>query len=345
MWPEKDGANDEGSVTVHRTNRHWGRRLLHGLLLAFLVLTLGAAISGWKTAHQLPDPPEKQLAVRLYLSETDRLVSLPLEAYVRGVVAAEMPADFPPAALQAQAIAARTYAIWRLEHPSHPLPEGAQLTDRPEDGQAYLTDEALRKRWGGSYEQWSSRIDHAVQATQGQILVYEGAPAYALYFSNGGGQTEQSDILFGKTYPYLRSVASYDADQPGGRSTADFTPQQLRQRLNDPTLPDDVGRILATSQVIARSSAGTVEQVRIGGRQYTGVQIRQRLGLASADFTFGQVGESVRFYVTGHGHRVGLSQWGARVMAEKGASCQEILAHFYIGCSIAPFSSITLSKF
>ncbi|MBE3556470.1 MAG: stage II sporulation protein D [Firmicutes bacterium] len=328
-----------------RTNQHWDRRLLHGLLLAFLVLTLGAAISGWKTIHRLPTSPEEQMSVRLYLSETNRLVTLPLEAYVRGVVAAEMPADFPPAALQAQAIAARTYAIWRLQHPSHPLPYGAQLTDRPEEGQAYLTDEALRKHWGNSYDQWSSRIDQAVRATQGQILVYEGAPAYALYFSNGGGQTEQSDILFGKAYPYLRSVPSYDADQPGGHSTVDFTPQQLRQRLEDPTLPDDVRGILATSQVITRSPAGTVEQVRIGGRQYTGVQVRQRLGLSSADFTFGQAGERLRFYVIGHGHRVGLSQWGAKVMAEKGASCREILSHFYIGCTLAPLSSITFSKF
>src|SRR5690606_23147314 len=152
-------------------------------------------------------------------NEEDRLVLVPLETYVRGVVAAETPPTFPLEALKAEAVVARPYAVRRMRvfggagcdrHPA------ADVCTDPGVHQAYAGDEELRRRWGSlRYPAYRQRVEQAVEATRGLILMYDGRPIDAVYHSTSGGRTEAAEHVWGEAVPYLASVPSpYEERSP-----------------------------------------------------------------------------------------------------------------------------------
>lgn len=313
-----------------------------GLLLPRVVLSAGLLLlpSGVPAQTQ---PSDTQAETTLPAPETLPSVSIPvyipvltgkadvavmeLENYVVGVVLAEMPASFELEALKAQAVVARTYALRRIEQGDR-HPDGAVCSD---SGccQAYISvsDYLLRRGTSADVE----KIQQAVWETAGLVLTYEGQVAEATYFSCSGGRTEDALEVWGADYPYLQAV-----DSPGEenavtyRVSVFFSPEEFTRAL---------GRTLSGSPEswlgkTTYTQGGGVKTMNIGGRSYTGTEVRKLLGLNSTRFTMTAAAQGITVETSGRGHRVGMSQYGADAMAASGSNYRQILSYYYPGTGI-----------
>ena len=145
--------------------------------------------------------------VRLLHTETGEVEELPLDIYLYGVVSSEMPVAFEMEALKAQAIVARTYTIYQMMHQQKHAEQGADICDSALCCQAWISKENRMARWEETEqeENWI-KIENAVNATIGQVVLYEGEPIKAFFHSNSGGMTESSLNVWGGDYPYLQAV-------------------------------------------------------------------------------------------------------------------------------------------
>ncbi|NPV73213.1 MAG: stage II sporulation protein D [Pelotomaculum sp.] len=315
------------------------RRLFTGLLLLSAALVIGAP---FLMNRQIPARffPGASI-IKVYLHQEDRVVYMQLEDYLVGVVAAEMPAEFPLEALKAQAVAARTYAVKRMggaggvANPPHP---GADVCDDHRHGQAWLSREELKKRWGTlRYYNYYYKVKTAVDETKGQVLTYQGELIDPAYHASCGGRTENSEDVWRYQVPYLRSVpCPYDAD-PQPVQAASYSLEQVDQALGTSlsAVPAAGGGNQARDiKVVERTSTGRPKTLIIGGRRFPAVAVRDLLGLRSTNFTWKVEGDLVTFTTTGHGHGVGMCQYGAKGMAEHGYNYRTILSHYYSGAEI-----------
>ena len=247
--------------------------------------------------------------------------------YLVGVVAAEMPASFEPEALKAQAVAARSYILDRAAHPVEAHRDAAVCGD-PGCCCAHVSEDEMRENWGRDFRKNLRRIRNAVRETDGQRLTYEGEPIRAVFHSSSGGQTEASAALWGAV-PYLVSVSSPEtaADVPGFETTVTVSAQDAAQAL-EVELPEDPAQWLGET---VRDESGRVETISIGGKTLSGAEARSLFSLRSTNFTAEAADGNLVFHVIGSGHGVGMSQYGANVMARQGAGYREILAHYYPG--------------
>ena len=280
-------------------------------------------------------------AVRLWPSETPRgdadteitvltdggLQETTMAEYLIGVVAAEMPASFEPEALKAQAVAARSYILDRATHPVEAHRDAAVCGD-PGCCCAHLSEDEMRENWGRDFRKNLRRIRNAVRETDGQRLTCDGEPIRAVFHSCSGGQTEASAALWGAV-PYLVSVSSPEtaADVPGYETTVTVSAQDAAQAL-ETALPEDPAQWLGET---VRDASGRVETISIGGKTLSGAEARSLFSLRSTNFTAEAADGNLVFHVIGSGHGVGMSQYGANVMAQQGAGYAEILAHYYPG--------------
>ncbi|QHA93793.1 stage II sporulation protein D [Bacillus sp. N1-1] len=270
-----------------------------------------------------------EVDVPVFRSEQKETMSIPIEDYVKGVVAAEMPSDFNMEALKAQALTARTFVVTKLKNPSANLPDQAVVTDTIQD-QVYKDQAQLKKAWGEEFDEKFARIEEAVQATAGQILTYEGNPIYASFFSTSNGYTENSEDYWENKAPYLRSVESpWDVDSPKYEDKATFTVAEFEQKLGVNLSKSSIGSIENLTE------GKRVAEVSVGGKTFTGREIRDLLGLRSSDFTWERVGDTINVVTKGYGHGVGMSQYGANGMAEDGKAYADIVKHYYQGVAIS----------
>ena len=300
---------------------------------------------------------------------------LGIESYLPSVVGSEMPHRWPLAALQAQSVAARTYAL-RKRNRSGPWDVKATIASQVYKGVESETSSTLQ----------------AVASTRSLVLVHGGKLINAVFHSSSGGTTEASGMVWRQQLPYLVSVPDHDQHSPMHRWQQRFDPVGLRQRLPETGGVDAV-------QVLSRSSSGRVRQARLqgprGSLMLTGADLRSRLGLKSTLVEFEmvparstsalatalpvtpqrqtsrihQLTASVRrsrrdssFLVAappplqsrvrpgrsvaglqllvrgqGYGHGVGMSQWGAHGLAQRGADFRSILRHYYRGADVMPY--------
>ena len=237
-----------------------------------------------------------------------------------------MPASFPDEALKAQAVVARTYTSRRMRTNRH---DGAAVCMDPGCCQGY-TAEADYLASGGSAEN-VDRLRAAVAETAGQVLTYEGALIDATYFSCSGGQTEDAVAVWGQDVPYLQSVESPgEEDAPRYSETVTFTPAQFRA-LTGCGGGDDPN---AWFGPVTHTDGGGVDTMEICDAEYSGTELRGLLGLRSTAFTLEVVDGNIVITTLGFGHRVGMSQYGARAMALNGADYTEILSHYYTGTEL-----------
>ncbi|MFO7245942.1 MAG: stage II sporulation protein D [Bacillota bacterium] len=316
------------------------------LLVVITVLGLPLYLAGLGSVpppQPQPGAAQGDLPIRVYLHEEDRLVLMPLETYVRGVVAAEMPATFPLEALKAQAVVARTYAVRRMRvfggagcdrHPA------ADVCTDPGVHQAYAGDEELRRRWGSlRYPAYRQRVEQAVEATRGLILMYDGRPIDAVYHSTSGGRTEAAEHVWGEAVPYLASVPSpYEERSPRAVQTVRLSWEELARRLElDLDVPAAAGSGgQAVLEALEMTPSGRVKRLRVGTATLDSRDVRQRLNLNSTWFSWQEDASGVTFSVRGYGHGVGMSQYGAEGMARRGSSYDAILAHYYPGTVLRP---------
>ncbi|EGL81773.1 stage II sporulation protein D [Caldalkalibacillus thermarum TA2.A1] len=294
-----------------------------------------------------PDPgeaPVPDIMVRVYRTNTKTIEKVPLEEYVRGVVASEMPHDFELEALKAQAMAARTYIIRRLiEKDFNDAPEGADVRDDT-GHQVYQNEAELRRRWGKAYAHKISRINQAVNETRGKVITYQGKPIDATFFSTSNGYTENSEDYWGKQIPYLRSVESpWDKESPRFEQQMRFSLDEFQQKLGvQLSLPASSGQPFA--EIVSRTEGQRVKEVQVGDRTFTGREIRELLGLPSSDFQWTIAGNEVVITTAGYGHGVGLSQYGANGMAKEGYTADDIVRYYYQDVAIEDYRQWIVKK-
>lgn len=259
-----------------------------------------------------------------------------LSDYLCRVVSAEMPASFESEALKAQAVAARSYTLWKMSHATAAHPQADVCSD-PACCQAYLDPAQAAKNWGDAAEENADKIRAAVAGTDGMVLEYGGEVIQAVFFSSASGATEDAVAVWGNSVPYLVSVSTPEGTEvPGFTTSVTLTGKEAKAlilaRWPEADLAKYPGKWFTDA---VRGEGGAVETMKIGGVEVTGAQARAAFSLRSADFTWAYDGTSFTFTVTGHGHGVGMSQYGANAMAKAGSSWQDIVLHYYSGAQLA----------
>lgn len=256
-----------------------------------------------------------------------------LETYVAGVVSGEVSPTWPLEALKAQAVAARTYVLYKKSLNHHqPFDVFASVQDQVYHGHAARAESVLR----------------AIAETKGHVVTHEGRPIYAAYSSTAAGPTEDALYVWALDLPYLKGVeCPFDAQSPRYDWRTSFTFEYLEQQLRKEGYT--VGTV-ATLTPYTFTPSGRVDRVRLlhsGGEIILrGQDLRRIVGYSkifSTNFSIESFGEKIVVAGHGAGHAVGMCQWGMREMAELGYDYHSILRHYYPGTTLLPISQVILS--
>lgn len=270
---------------------------------------------------------EEPEGVQILVIQENEPGKMELEAYLTGVVLGEMPWYFEMDALKAQAVAARTYSVKRMQSEGK-HGKGVICTD-PQCCQAYISPESFLQN-GGSSEALE-KIKDAVTKTKSQVLLYNGELIEATYFSCSGGSTEEAIAVWGVDIPYLQAKPSPgEENAPYYRRSIYYAKEELEQLL-EISLPDSTSEWISE---VTYTAGNGIQSITIGEKVYTGSALREKLGLTSTMAELHTQEHGVRIYVKGNGHRVGLSQFGADAMASQGKDYKEILAYYYPGTNL-----------
>ena len=272
----------------------------------------------------------------LRVLDGETVTEMDLGTYLVGVLRAEMPASFEGEALKAQAVAARTYTLYHMENTSSH--ENADICTDHTCCQAWLDEETARANWGADADAYEEKVESAVTETDGEVILYDGEPILAVFHSASAGLTRAAGEVWLNDLPYLQAVTSPEdtAAIPNYYSRVEFTKDEFRTKfLSAHPEADLSGGAESWLNGAVTDSAGSVATVNIGGVTVKGTEVRSIFGLRSACFTWETGAQGVTFFVTGDGHGVGLSQYGANAMAAQGADYREILTHYYSGVEIA----------
>ena len=262
---------------------------------------------------------------------------LRIENYLSSVVGAEMPHKWPLEALKAQAIASRTYALKK---------KGNLMFD---------IDSTQKDQVYNGLESRTIQTARAVRSTRSLVITHNNKLINALFHSSSASQTENSEDVWSDKYDYLRSVKAFDSDNPKLIWNKSFTKDELKDLF--PVLGG-----LEKIKVLKKSKTGRIKSLEIigenGSKKILGKDFRSRMKLNSTLFNYSFIKTNIseeenlnqksiytdRAYLLisgkGSGHGVGMSQWGAKYMASKGARAEQILKHFYKGISVKPFRKI-----
>ncbi|MCT2535102.1 stage II sporulation protein D [Aquibacillus koreensis] len=275
-------------------------------------------------AEVVLNPSDSPFSVTVFRSNENTTENVPLEDYVTRVVASEMPADFELEALKAQSLAARTYIVRYLMHGDEgKVPSGADVTDTIQH-QVYKSDTQLRELWGVDYNWKMNKIKQAVFDTKGQIITYDDQPIDPSFFSTSNGYTENSEDYWANELPYLRSVAS-----PWDEQSPKFTDQKVIPITEvEAALSVSIGNS-SENYAVKRTESNRVAEITIGGKTFSGRDVREALGLRSNDFEVEKKDNHLVFKTKGYGHGVGMSQYGANGMAQEGKNYEEIVTYYY----------------
>lgn len=261
--------------------------------------------------------------------------------YLRCVVRGEMPATFEPEALKAQAVAERTYLYYRMAAGAKENHPDADVCTDSGCCTAWLSEADARAKWGGKFDQYEAKIDQAVADTDGQVVLYDGAPIMAVFHSSSAGVTAGSGDVWAAELPYLVSVKTPESPDsvPNYYSVNTFTAEEFRSIFQkahaDAQLSGDTSGWIRD---VLMTDTGRVASATVGGVSVTGKELRSLYGLRSAAFTVETDADSVTFRVTGYGHGVGMSQYGANELAKEGKTWREILAWYYTGVTIGLYN-------
>ena len=275
--------------------------------------------------------------VRMYSHQEEKVYEIPLNDYLVGVVAAEMPAEFPTEALKAQAVAARTYVLKRMsvggvENPTH---FGADVCDDHRHGQAWISENEMKTRWGVvEYYRYYHKIKSVVNDTNNRVITYDGKlidPAY--HASCGGEGTENSEDVWKFKLPYLRSVACEGSEKKTER-TIQIPLAEAEQKLGFDLNAIPVSTKGSLIAVVEKTAAGNPKLLKISDKEIPAIAVRDMLSLRSTKFTWEIDEGQLSITTTGYGHGVGMCQYGAKELALQGKNYKEILTHYYTGVKI-----------
>lgn len=269
-----------------------------------------------KEAETNSTKQEKELTVHIKRKNGND-ITMGLEEYLIGVVGSEMPASFSNEALKAQAVAARTFVAKRNFE-----------VDDTTSSQVFQDDTQLKQVWGEHYNENQNRVKAAVTATKGEVLTYQGELITAAFFSSCNGYTNNSEDYWNNASPYLRSVESkWDKDMEGNIQQATFSVSDFSTALGFQNAVSSISEP-------TRYANGYVKSVVIDGISFSGREIREALSLRSSAFEIKKDQNSIVITTSGFGHGIGMSQYGAKAMAEAGYDYKRILKHYYSGAEI-----------
>ena len=258
--------------------------------------------------------------IKVKKSKTNEIESVPIEEYVIGVVAGEVPASFDLEALKAQAVASRTYA---LEHKQRSK-TNYDVMDNTQN-QVYINYEDMKNKWKNNYDENLNKITNAVNSTKGEVLLYDNNLIDAMFFSTSNGYTENSENVFSSKKPYLVSVPSpWDKQEsPVFKTTSLISKKEFLFNLG---LPDSNEINISD---VKTTNTKRVISLNINGKKFKGSEIKSIFKLRSTSFSIEIKEDKVNFIVNGFGHGVGMSQYGANGMAKEGYDYKDILKHYY----------------
>ena len=317
------------------------------LLLIYLIPSMMLSHAIVSAPHeQQPDmggnPPQKSITV--FFNDTGEKKTIDIEEYLLGVVAAEMPANFPLEALKAQAVASRSYALDKMVSGGNKIENhhGADVCTDSSHCKAWISKEDRFKKWAKSEAEknWA-KISAAVSETAGEYMTFEGEPITAVFYAISSGTTERAEDVWGGNVPYLQNAdSSPDVNAPGYHSSVTCSKKEFRQKISahypDISLGENPSGWYGDER---RSSGGAVLSCRIGNKTLKGTDVRRVFGLRSHNYTLSYQQDTFTFDVVGFGHGVGMSQWGAKFYADQGKNYHDILRIYYKGIS---FSSLEI---
>lgn len=289
--------------------------------------------AGTESAQELQwqEQPKEDSKYRIFLDRGQEGVWLDLEEYLPGVLAVEIPAQYEPEALKAQAVIARTYIRKQMKETKEvtlEIQESALDLDYPQL-------EQLRQKWGTEeFPALYEKLEIAVKDTKGMVMTYEGDYIDPMFCRTSAGMTRRGD----ENHPYLEPVeCPGDPQAPGFTQILAWDAREFAQLVNQ--IPPGAGeaetaailpeQIPESIQIVEREEGGYVRQISIGGRLLSGEAVRYGLGLNSCAFELEGQGDGVGARVRGSGHGYGLSQTEANRKAKEGWTAEEILKHFY----------------
>ena len=276
---------------------------------------------------------------RLKVLDGTSVTEMDLGTYLLGVVRAEMPASFELEALKAQTVAARTYTLHKLINGGN-HGEAADLCTDPSCCQAYCSEEQARENWGAAADTNEAKLREAVETTDGQAILYGGVPILAVFHSSSAGLTRSAGEGWVKDLPHLRAGPAPEAGEriPNYYSRAEFSTEEFREKIRTAYPEAEFsGEVSSWLRDVQTDDAGSVMCLCVGGITMKGTELRSLLGLRSACFDWEIREDTIVFFVTGYGHGVGLSQYGANQMALEGADYRGILTHYYTGVTVEPY--------
>lgn len=259
---------------------------------------------------------ENAITVNVNLEDQQKSINLNLEDYIIGVVAGEMPAEYSFSALQAQAVAARSYVVNYMEET-----KDYNLTNTTTN-QVYLTNQDLEKKWQDNYKKYYDKIKKAVDSTKNKVMKYNGKTIKAFYFAVSNGYTEDVKNVFGGDLPYLKSVESDESNYKNYINKTEFSFSEFCQKLNI----NNCKKINVTE--ILKDNSKRVLSLKVNNTFFKGTDFRKLLSLKSTDFEI-EINDKIYITTKGYGHGVGMSQYGAQLLSLQGFKYSDILKKYY----------------
>ena len=287
-------------------------------LFLVIILTPLAILSKPQTKSNL----EKENNIMVQLQINDELLTLPLEDYVIGVVAQEMPASFYDEAIKAQAVAARTFALYNLQNNDY-LTTGMQ---------AYISVEQMQEKWKEEFDYYYNKIKNLVLETKDLVLTYNGDLIKSYYYAMSNGMTEDSLVVFNEDLPYIKEVSSSYDNESLKKFNYELvlSKEEFCSKLNI-----SCSKINISS--IEKDYSNRVSSLKINNKTFSGIEVRKLLDLRSTDFNI-EVADNIIITTKGYGHGVGMSQYGANGMAKDNKNFIEILNHYYQNVEIEKYN-------
>jgi stage II sporulation protein D len=289
-----------------------------------------------ETTSKSSDPTTNDDSITVFLSNQNKNITMSEFEYVCGSVAAEMPLAYHEEALKAQAVACYTNCLRLKNSNNKEESNGADISDDISVHQGYITEDERKEKWGDDFNKYESKLRSIVTDVLGEYITYDEKICVAAFSAICTGTTETAENVWGSKTPYLVSVKSEgDKLSPTYSSTVTFSKSQFISIMKDLGVSIDSKADL--TEIIGKpkaTKAGTVFTIKINSKEVTGSNMRQAFSLRSPAFKITATENEVTFNVSGYGHGVGMSQYGADYMARQGSTYDEILKHYYKGVEI-----------
>lgn len=297
------------------------------LIVIIIIISPIAVISFFKKETNFFNTPSNKTHQKnniiVKVNKNNVISEIPLEEYIIGVVSAEMPALFHDEALKAQAIAARTFALNKLN--------SSYYIETDTSDQAYLSVEELKSKWQDDFSKYYEKIKSAVEETKNMVLTYNNELIHAYYYAMSNGYTEDAQTVFNDAQPYLNILdSSWEKKLSNFSVTSSLSYDKFLQLLNLSNQEFSITNI-------KRNASNRIDSITINNQEFTGIEVRKKLSLRSTDFIITKVNDTINITTKGYGHGVGMSQYGANSLANNNKSYQDILAYYYPNTKITNY--------